>query len=435
MKNIYALLLIIAVASSSFGINFPDEETPGAMAPDAMQKALDYVNSKKWQTGRNNDGSYIAIGQAGIDGREGTENWEKQRVNAYSKAMLDAKAKMAEFFAAKIQQSMESSYTEGNFGKNEEEDNVTKQEKGLFEKVNLLLNAKLDTQLEKEGISLEDPNKQEEIQEIKLNILATESFKSEIAKVAESEICGLMVSKVFLDNGDLVVVCRQSDKVMQLAAAMAQNAPAPKVKPRTGTTISEWINGFKIKDLYPLVGVQLRSDENGDIAIISFGQSCTTSASKTMLRASRNKADLSADGFIRQFAGEAVTVAKSVAATESKDVLSGDDIQIQIEESSSEKIASVSKSLELPGISTVRQWNFTDSESGLTYVGVVKRWTITSAQGAVETRQKNASAATSESKNWKASSSSKAYTSNSGQTIKAGDNSSQSYESIESEDF
>ena len=179
----------------------------------------------------------------------------------------------------------------------------------------------------------------------------------------------------------------------------------------------------------------MRSDENGDIAIISFGQSCTTSASKTMLRAARNTADLSADGFIRQFAGEAVTVAKSVAATESKNVLSGDDIQIQIEESSSEKIASVSKSLELPGISTVRQWNFTDSESGLTYVGVVKRWTITSAQGAVETRQKNASAATSESKNWKASSSSKANTSNSGQTIKAGDNSSQSYESIESEDF
>ena len=33
------------------------------MAPDAMQKALDYVNSKKWQTGRNNDGSYIAIGR------------------------------------------------------------------------------------------------------------------------------------------------------------------------------------------------------------------------------------------------------------------------------------------------------------------------------------------------------------------------------------
>ena len=37
MKNIYALLLIIAVASSSFGINFPDEETPGAMAADAIK--------------------------------------------------------------------------------------------------------------------------------------------------------------------------------------------------------------------------------------------------------------------------------------------------------------------------------------------------------------------------------------------------------------
>ena len=68
--------------------------------PDAMQKALDYVNSKKWQTGRNNDGSYIAIGQE-IDGREGTANWEKQRVNAYSKAMLDAKARMAEFLQQK----------------------------------------------------------------------------------------------------------------------------------------------------------------------------------------------------------------------------------------------------------------------------------------------------------------------------------------------
>ena len=74
---------------------------------------------------------------------------------------------------------------------------MTPQEKGLFEKVNLLLSAKLDAELEKEGISLEDPNKQEEIEEIKLDILATESFKSEIAKVAESEICGLMVSKVF----------------------------------------------------------------------------------------------------------------------------------------------------------------------------------------------------------------------------------------------
>ena len=46
---------------------------------------------------------------------------------------------------------MESSYTAGNFGKNEEE-NVTPQEKGLFEKVNLLLSAKLDAELEKEGI-------------------------------------------------------------------------------------------------------------------------------------------------------------------------------------------------------------------------------------------------------------------------------------------
>ena len=165
--------------------------------------------------------------------------------------MLDAKARMAEFLQQKYNNPWNLVIQQVILVKMKKKKMTAR--KRLFEKVNLLLSAKLDAELEKEGISLEDPNKQEEIEEIKLDILATESFKSEIAKVAESEICGLMVSKVFLDNGDLVVVCRQSDKVMQLAAAMAQNGPAPKVKPRTGTTINEWINGFKIKDLYPLV--------------------------------------------------------------------------------------------------------------------------------------------------------------------------------------
>ena len=73
-----------------------------AVEPKSVQDIVgEYLESKGMAEGENTkkDGSsyYVAVGYGVIQSPLDNRNYTDSRVNAYNKAMLDAKAKMAEF--------------------------------------------------------------------------------------------------------------------------------------------------------------------------------------------------------------------------------------------------------------------------------------------------------------------------------------------------
>lgn len=414
--------------------DFNEIDKPGAVAKkNATDEANKFVREKYGKQGLQSNGDYIAVGESVIPGKSGNLKWELSRATSYDKALLNAKSELVKFIAREVGQKALSEIEVGDPNSQSSSRPNGNSSPGMLDKVKMLLNAKLDKQLKAEGI---DPNEvtPDQLERMSRKIIGSSTFKKTTEVMAEQSICGLVVKKVFLKDGRLAVVVRQSDAMMKLASAMTGNGPAPKVNPARGIDIDGWIEGLKPSELYTMYGVQVRSDRNGDINIISFAQMPTNRKGSVSIMNAKKTASTDADGYIRSFAGETVKVnelsSKFSEELEYDDANGNEMMEVMHKNYSKNSIESYSEKCEFSGIYTSRQWEFEDPKNGLSYHGAVKVWNLSSSEGAKKLGKANNQYSTPDSSTGNYS----PYSNTSG-VEEAGASSSGGYDSFESEDF
>jgi len=408
---------------------------------NAEDSANKYLAEKGWCEGLNEkDGRYVAIGSSGIKGSPSDKNFQDYRVNAYTKAMLDAKSNITKFFAQEISTRAALSITEPMSAAALEKEAEEKAQvpPTILQKVKTLIHKKLDKELAKEGVSYDSPKAKKAIEDLNHH----ESFANIVLSLSKTQVGGLVTSKIFEQDGKIVVVAYYSDKTKILAGAMNGTGAIPKVKARKGDPVGVWVKKLKKSQLYPSMGIQLTSDKDGNIVILSYGQARARSSSHTSIKMGYSKAEKNADGYIRNFAGETVAYAGQMASLEdSKEFVDGTSVS-NIESMTDEIIQTEAKALNFSGIQTIHKWSIPDRRSGETICGVVRMWSLKTSDSANISREQMKDATINRGVHMKAkptasgsASKSAGEQSSSNTSIINGDTSKYKAQSIESEDF
>ena len=294
------------------------------------------------------------------------------RVNAYNKAMLDAKAKMAEYLEVAIRTETEHDYAEGNFGGNEE---AEADSLSITSKIKSLINAKLDKALREEGL---DPDKaeREARERIAKKQLNSDFYKKVISTAAKAEITGMQVMCAFEGvpaggKGQIGVVAIWSPKLQAMAQSISRGTRLPSgvgKKP-----VKEQIPSDN-KVLLSTFGVQQKIDENGDLVLVAFGQAGAVTDSPQSANAARNKAKMQAMAAIREFAGESVAVTSDAVNAENVEEFENAAEEYEDVSAYSQKIKAAAEKMNITGIATIKNWDCKHPLAARTVYGAICTW-------------------------------------------------------------
>lgn len=359
---------------------------------DARNSAMEYLAKKGWSEGLNEDGRYVAIGISAIDESPSDKNFQLYRINAYNKAMLDAKSAIVKYFSQEIATRTkyilsEPKSAESIKAESEKQAGISP---SIIDKSVMLIHEELDDVLKEKGITVESPEAVSVIE----NLQNKSSYANSIKVLAKAQVGALVTSKIFEQDGDIVVVVYYSDNTKLLAGAINGRGDIPKVKPREGEPIGDWARNLKISQLYSSMGIQMTSDEDGNIVILSYGQSKARSKSSSSKSAAYEKASLEADGYIRNFAGEMIVYAGEKDNLEKSKEFYDGVTEKSLDESFEKKIEAVADALKISGISTIRSWSITDPRSDSIICGVVRMWSIKTSDIANTSREQMRDATT-----------------------------------------
>ena len=185
---------------------------------NARNSATEFIAKKGWQQGLNAGGRYVAIVSSTIGVSPSDKNFQLYRINAYNKAMLDAKAEVAKYFSQEISTRAKNILSEPESAesikaKSEAEAGISP---SIIDKTMALVNKKLGNALEKEGITLESKKAEPIIEDL----INESSYKNFIKSIAKSQVGALITSKIFEQDGEIAVVAYYSDNTKLLAGAI-----------------------------------------------------------------------------------------------------------------------------------------------------------------------------------------------------------------------
>jgi hypothetical protein len=352
------------------------------VAKSALDQAEETLMQKGWYQGYDiKTKRFIAIGSAAIKVPSGHPQFYLARKTSYTQAMLDAKKALASFLSQEVSRNIESRYSEPSYGNALEglQESVP-EAPSMIEKAQMLIHSELDALLAEKGI---DPNADSEAAAAVVKDLILQSgFQDVIKATARAEVAGLFAYQIYevapkQNTGDIAVIAIMSPTTRQLSGAMMGLNPAPIQKAKS--SISEWANGISVETLISTHGVKVRTDENGFLNLIAFGQSKPQSPSSMAIDGARKKARLAAMGELRSFAGEAVTAQESGGVSESYEEYADGTSAYASEESIEITVTARAESLSMPGISAVRRWSGVDSRSNEQIEGVILSWNLGSA--------------------------------------------------------
>lgn len=410
----------ISLAQEEFSV---DEDVSAFPSPDLNDLIDSYLDKRGWQEGENtkSDGStfFIAIGKGNISAGRTHPNFIVSRQLAFDKGMLDAKKKMLQYMETKIETNLESFYSEPSQARQQALLEEKKREGLMVEsaaditsaalqqesaaigsplaltfadKAENMLRTEAAKKLKALGFDPAQPISQQELQAI----TSSESFSKVTATVAQGRLVGMQAAKVieFLPenkNGELGVVTIQSDRLQAIADAIYGNSPklAPSGAPKK--PISQQIPKNK-GALISQFGVQSKRNEKGEYCLVAFGQSAPRTESSRSMQAAEDKAKITAQGLIRQFAGEIGSVLESSEASESVDTYADKMQDYQFDDSYEEKIQARAKGIVISGIQNIKRWKSKHPLTGHAVAGSVLSWCPSSGLAAKAQKRKNAKA-------------------------------------------
>jgi uncharacterized protein DUF6844 len=406
--------ITIAVAFSAalivpiFGQTPGETDNPEFAPPSAVANQIQddknvsdvidqFLNSKSqvWTEGentkKNGERFFLSVGTGIIQAPRNSPSYIQSRINAYEKAILEAKSQMVEFLGTEIETEAQKTIQEGDF--NAEAKRLVALKKAntplsMTDKIRLLIHAKLDKKLKEQGINSNKAN-------VELSKLVnSESFKKMTKTLARARILGSQVYRAFEYSpsgakGEIGVIMIHSDKLQKIAEAIVTGTPLPSKTPKA-----------PIKDQIPkdstvllnMYGVQSKTDENGNVVLVAFSQGAPKTKSRTSIKIAYKKAKISALALIRQFAGENAMVANDMLNSESSKEFEDETTSYQDDNATREKINTFAKKMNIAGIARIYKWKAIHPLTHKMVVGAIYTWSPSSAARAVSLKKKMAEA-------------------------------------------
>lgn len=399
-----SLFLGIIFILNSFNTNAAFNAMSSKKSPTAA--ALEFIKSLNNNKGYNtnepqklDDGSYAVflVGAADILADTDNENFVNSRRNAYDRAVLNAKANFAKFLERKIVGEITIAIEEGKFPtKNElEPESLGNTVMGYMEKANMLLMAKLDAELEKQGVdihslqekSLENQKKLEEAALLAEKTISSAEFSRSIKSTANRLVAGVQILGVFENfepgatKGMISVAAVYSDKSLKVAQALLNNNPslAPKTNElEANQSISDFITNFG-EGVLVMQGVKLITNEKGEQVLLSFGQSGVKSDTTRSEMNAYSKAESNAQMYIDQFVGEMVSAYTAIEESETLLELEGGLEHYNYEDGLANNEKSNFGGKPISGVQKVTEWVEPHPLTGHKMVGVILSWSPTSS--------------------------------------------------------
>jgi hypothetical protein len=356
----------------------------------------------------NGDEFWMQTGQAQISGPVGGENYINERMNAYEKAVLDAKRKI--LAGMKVEVAREVSYQllgpEQKAALKAAAPAADKQKIAQYEdkrdfgsavKKSLeLLNRELDQKLKESAPAASEPaprSLDQAVEQKKRKV--GERFSDTINASAMSQLYG--IRRIFvLDNspkgsdikGTVCVAVVYSDTTRRIADAMqaqdpsllpATNQPGPPL----AMQIPDKSTPEGLHALVTTMGVDSRVDENGNYWLISYAIAGPTVDGNTMAQlAARQMAYERARAGLRTYMGEIATM-KSLTDLQSKsDVFGKGDEAYTFNTNFDYQVKSASESASLVGVVDGDDFAATHPETGNEVIGAYVMWSSSTMAGA-----------------------------------------------------
>jgi hypothetical protein len=353
----------------------------------------------------------VAWGVGRIAAPYNHKNFINSRQIAFTKAMADAKREMVTLISQDIESNMslimeqppesraqaEADAIKADVIGIEEQKKVANAAQSDLEKkseeygvsvvaagakgVNRLYQNKLDTELKAKGI---DPSKPVDPAKIKA-VLNSEKF-TEVTKImARSKVVGMQAFKTFEyhpagknpeDRGEIGVLAIWSPKLNNLGRAIVSGdtslippgAPKPPLKDQITKNNESLLMTF---------GVQMKKDENGAPALVSYCQA--GQRGRAGKRAAIKKAKTCAAKQIRQYAGESLASTTLDQNAEEATEFEDETQAYQSEDSLDDVIKTTAASMKISGISNLHSWSTKHPVTGKTVRGAVVYWSPTAA--------------------------------------------------------
>ena len=383
--------VIMAQDPGGVVVEYQDDYGGAEAAPrSALDQANDFLAGKGWRLGYDRSkGIFIAIGSAAIKAPPGDLGFDLARQEAAVMSLMNAKAKLARFLSQEVETELLSRYSEPNIGETLSATEMPS-EPGLVDKVILLANAELDGMLNERGINPKDPEGAREAAASAAQLVASETFSSAVSVMSRQEIGGVQAYRSFesvepgTSSNQIAAVAVFSPKSKQLHDALLGSGDPPRGNPRD--SISVWARSQGPEVMLYTHGVQPRTDENGEVSLVLFGQATPRTSSSRSAQAATDKARMAAVAAARRFLGEMVVIAENSSQASSYAEYADDSTLYSATDSFEQAIQSRSARLKMPGIAPVYTWKFQHPLSGKTTYGWVGKLSVSDALAANELR-------------------------------------------------
>jgi hypothetical protein len=185
--------------------------------------------------------------------------------------------------------------------------------------------------------------------------MAQTDFSDAVNLVAEHELSGLQAFRTFENmgsngEGKIAVVAVYSRKSSDLQRALLGQTGGVAPKGTPSDPVSKWAESQGPDVLLYTHGVQMRTDEHGELVLVAFGQSSPLLPSARSAEAAKKKANLQAYGEMRRFLGELVASAEIDREASSLKEYADQTSEFKSESSYSEMVSARAEKLKMPGV-------------------------------------------------------------------------------------
>lgn len=303
---------------------------------------------------------------------------------AFQQAMLNAKQEIARYLAVEIKSSVSSLLdlrnTSDEIAKASDQESLRK-----------VISAAKDVA----GSAMLDFGGEEAVALLKASvpdpkeykaISTSEEFNSAVQAVARQEVSAVQCFRTFESisgsEGKVAVIAVLSPNSMKLANAMLGRGAL--VQGKAKEPLAAWVEGLQRDgQLLYTQGVIQRSDENGELCLVAFGQAAPRDRHPRAMDAAAKAAELNAMQAMRQFAGEMVKSTADQATGYSLTAFLDGTEEYRNETSLREQISAQAQKLSLPGIGKCYEARLSHPATGdAKYAVVVVQWCVSSADAA-----------------------------------------------------
>ncbi len=364
--------------------NKPIAEYAGKKTARSMIREFFAAPGRPQQGYNLTKGAFVAVGYGDISVSSDSSDFMVQRLYAFEKAMLDAKASTASFLETTISVAAErkvfkSSKKQGTTpAELATQAAVEAPKTSLIGKGVALVEAKIDAALRANGVNPNATNSATDAartraQEILNNLKNSDEFKQTVKQMAASMVSGIQALYTVETEKTIAVVTVWSPKLSAVADSLVHGTKMLTSKGKT--RIVDQIDKDPMK-LLSTFGVQQKIDENGNLVLVSFAQGEAEDEEDSLdVEIAYDTAETMGTTYIRQFAGEAVTTGRELDNAYVKlSFRDGRAPDFSNQSTYANYQKTVSEAMAINGIYTIYEWEAVHPLTGRMVFGVIRAW-------------------------------------------------------------